>query len=376
MAHVLLTGGRAPATLELARLFGRAGHAVTVADPWRWHVCRVSRHVKRSVRLPSPRRHFPGFSRALLDLVRSAHVDLLVPTCEEVFWVARAAPELRAYTRVLTPDLAVLAELHHKGRFAHLAAHLGLGVPDTHLLTAPEDLLPFIRNAASSVFKPAWSRFGARTLVSPSRETLARVHPSPRDPWVVQDRVHGEELCAWAVMSRGRVRALAVYPSRFRTGRASVHFDAARNERVTAWIERFARATGLTGQVAFDFVDTGSHVVALECNPRLTSGIHLFHDQPEVTRALLDPDAVETVMLARPARPLMVAAGMVLGGHLATREGRRAFRTARDVLSASGDPLPALAQPALLAALALRAARGRRGLLAATTADIEWNGEA
>ena len=51
---VLLTIGRMPKALEVARALAGAGHRVIVADPFAWHVCRVSRAVTSSFRTTAP----------------------------------------------------------------------------------------------------------------------------------------------------------------------------------------------------------------------------------------------------------------------------------------------------------------------------------
>jgi hypothetical protein len=51
-------------------------------------------------------------------------------------------------------------------------------------------------------------------------------------------------------------------------------------------------ATGWTGFVSFDFiVDDVGVPWALECNPRLTSGVHFF-ETDDIARAVLDPAAI------------------------------------------------------------------------------------
>ena len=51
---VLLTLGRLPKGLEVARSFARAGWRVIVAEPFAWHLARVSRDVARSYRVAAP----------------------------------------------------------------------------------------------------------------------------------------------------------------------------------------------------------------------------------------------------------------------------------------------------------------------------------
>jgi len=374
MARILLTGGRAPATLELARLFSRRGHQVEVAESWGIYACRFSRAARKHWPLPPPRQAFAAFSRALRQLASQRHYDLLIPTCEEVFWVARAKPLLEPQLRVLCPSLAELRELHDKHAFSQLVGRCGLPGPVTTLLQNPQAVRTYATGAPASVYKPSFSRFGTQTLICPSQATLSALRPTPAQPWSAQPYKAGQEWCAYAVLQTGHVAALAVYPSQVRMGGASVYFQAARHAGIERWIETFGRATQLSGQLAFDFKEDDDGLWALECNPRLTSGIHLFRDQPEVTEVYLGWSPIKTLH-ARPATALALKAAMLLGGKLRSAPAWRAWAAARDVMYAPHDKLPALAQLLLGASVALRAARLRVGLLAATTHDIEWNGE-
>lgn len=375
MARILLTGGRAPATLELARLFFRQGHHIEVAESWGVYACRFSNATRRHWPLPPPRQAFAAFSQALQQLVSQRRYDLLIPTCEEVFWVARAKPLLDPRLRVLCPSLAELRVLHDKYAFSQLIAQCGLPGPTTTLLHSPQAVSRYAAGAPASVYKPSFSRFGTHTLICPPSTALSALHPTPEQPWTAQPYKAGQEWCAYAVLHNGHVAALAVYPSRVRVGGASVYFQAVRHAGIERWIEKFGHATQLSGQLAFDFKEDAEGLWALECNPRLTSGIHLFRDQPEVTEVYLAQSSAET-LYAQPTTALALKAAMLLGGKLRSAPEWRAWAAARDVMYAPDDKLPALAQPLLSVSVALRAARLRVGLLAATTHDIEWNGEA
>ena len=54
MKRVLLTGGRAPATLDLARHLHHAGCEVFVAESVRYPICRGSNSIKELIMVPSP----------------------------------------------------------------------------------------------------------------------------------------------------------------------------------------------------------------------------------------------------------------------------------------------------------------------------------
>ena len=93
MSNILLTGGRAPATLELARAFHRAGHTVFMAESLRWHVSQPSKAVARNFLVPAPRRHFGAYIEALKTVIVENKIDLLIPTCDEIFTIGMAREE-------------------------------------------------------------------------------------------------------------------------------------------------------------------------------------------------------------------------------------------------------------------------------------------
>lgn len=373
---VLLTGARAPVCLDLARAFRAAGWHVHLADCIRPHAARALRPRVPIHALPSPRVDFAGFRRAMLALVEALDPVLVVPTCEEVFWLAAAAAHDDWAARLFAPPLPVLAQLHSKLAFAQLAAALGLNVPPTWVFD-PQRPLPIPREKA--VLKPEFSRFATHTLVAPSAAELATVTPTPQRRWAVQQRILGTELCSWAAIHRGRVMAFAAYAPRWRHGRAAGYgFAAVDSPAVRAVTERVAAATAMTGHLSFDLIlDGDGRAWPIECNPRAVSGLHLFDAAPALVAAILG----EAVLAEPPAGRLRhLAPAMVLLGLPEALRQRRLGALRRD-WQAGADALGRASPRVILGALrdaarfALAARRGRRSPAGATTADIEWDGE-
>ena len=77
--------------MGLARLFSRQGHEVYLADSVRFPVTRFSNSVTRYIKVPEPRFDPQGYVSALLNIVHDERIDLLLPSLEEIFYVARAA---------------------------------------------------------------------------------------------------------------------------------------------------------------------------------------------------------------------------------------------------------------------------------------------
>jgi len=367
---VLVTGARAPVALDVARSFRAAGHEVHLADSVTPFAARASRPRLPIHRLPPPRQRFDEFRGALVALVRRLGVALVVPTCEEVFYVS-AALEARG---VFAPPLDVLRRLHSKRTFVELARAAGIAAPATRTLTDPAQLdgLPLDR----LVLKPEFSRFAAATLVRP--RSVRHVRPSALHPWVAQEFVPGEEVCLWSAAVAGRLTTAVVYRPVLRHGRsASYAFEAISCPAAVAVAETVAAATGMTGHLAFDLIITASgEAVPIECNPRAVSGVHLY-DGASLARAITgEPQPSPTAGAQRHLAPAMALLGapvaLATGG---VRPFVREWRRGRDVIGRPGDRLPALGALADAARFAALGLSRWRSPTRQTTDDIEWNGE-
>ncbi|MBD8572878.1 ATP-grasp domain-containing protein [Pseudomonas syringae] len=376
--RVLILGARAPACLEWARAFKAAGWNVSVGDSLGQPLSRFSRSVHHFVRLPEPRLDPAGWIDTLARVIAAQRIDVLLPTCEEVFYLAHGLERLAPLCRVLTCDFALLHRLHHKGQFADLIQGWTLSAPETRLLSDRQAVSALGREAAQWVFKPAYSRFASRTLIRPDATQLRKVKPSLESPWVAQRFIQGREFCSFSVLIDGQLRAHGVYQPRYRVGRGSgIYFDPATPAPVRRFLEQFGRETGYTGQVGFDFIeDQDGRFHVLECNPRATSGVHLFDNQRQ---ALVNSLGQETSRVLEPTQePRMIALAMLLLAappRALSRTFWRDYRLARDVIVQQGDVLPLAAQWLSLGEILCRAASRRCGILAASTADIEWNGQ-
>jgi len=380
MANILLTGGRAPATLDLARSFHKAGHSVFVAESLAGSLTGASNAIRDAFVVPSPRQQPDAFIDALAAIIQRQGIDLLIPTCEEIFYVALGLEKLAGLCRVFAEPIERLRLLHDKWQFIETARSAGLPVPGTLRIETETDLRAAFARWPRLVLKPVYSRFAARTLILPSDSTdFDTLGASPISPWVAQEYLAGQPLCTYSVAHAGRLTAHAAYRSEFTAGQgATIHFQHVNHPASLAWVRRFVEAFGFTGQIAFDFIETDGTVRAIECNPRATSGIHLLAAAPAFPDAFFH-SAMDCLFPPAQPAPMLAAAMLLYGLPAALEKGRlsdwwQAFHAGRDVIFRRADMGPTFAQwRSILHFISLGWRRGTTAL-EASTLDIEWNG--
>jgi len=381
-ATILVTGARAPAALDLARAFGAAGHPVHMADCSPCWTARLSKTPSAVHAYASPVRRPEAFAADIDRLLDTLRPALVVPACEEVFHLSALAGRRPALAASLfAPPFETLRILHSKRLFARACTDEGLPVPETWALTSLGDLAP-LPPARELVLKPEYSRFGVHALIRPEREELARLPVSSQRPWVAQRHVAGTEMSFYAVARVGRLTAFCTYGSTWRErGGASYAFAPPAARAVAALRDlavTLAARIVRDGQFACDvIVDAEGQPWLLECNPRATSGVHLFRRAAGLARAFYDdasriePSDPPFLYLG-PAFGLFGLPAALRSGGLA--EWGRLRREGRDVIGAPGDRLPLVGALVDSAAFGMNALVSGRSLAAAMTADIEWNG--
>jgi hypothetical protein len=348
---ILLTGTRAPATLDLARRLQRSGYRVVGADSMRFPLARFSNAMSSHHRLPPPQQAAEAFRSALFNLVQQEKVDLLWPTCEEIFHVSKHHSELSQHTKLMCEPLERMLPLHHKLQFTQLVTALGTAIQ------APASWAANNSPATERlVWKPCYSRFAAQT----------RFNDPPADTagWMAQRFVEGSEFCTWALCQDGEVRALTMYENSAKAGRgAGCSFKPYWSPEAAEFVSTLAKERQFTGTLAFDFMRSpDGEIFVLECNPRMTSGIHLLADHVDFGSVLERPLPMPPPMRdGQLALPVLITKPRQLG-------------SSPDVIFHPEDQAPFWTQFLCAGEFALRAWRAHSSLLASTTVDIEYNG--
>lgn len=378
---ILITSGRSPVALDLARQFHHAGHQVYAADTMNMHVCRFSNAVAKSFTIRSPRRDFEGFVSDLSNILEKEKIDLLVPIYEEALYISQAQSQLPKSCQVFVSPFPLLLELHNKWLFNQKIKKLGFEAPESMLLHDKEDLKK-LDSSKTYVLKACYSRAGLQI-----KKLLPPHHPidfniEPHNPWIAQEWLEGDKFCTYSVCHAGKVLAHAVYPVGYTVdGKGCVIFEAVDHLPILEWIKKFVKETNFTGQIAFDFIELPGHrLFAIECNPRATSGAHLFSREDRLDRAFFKN--VSAPILPKKGYCKQLAIAMLIYGWKKNACPDNSFKRfiqtlfkVKDVIIDVKDPLPICLEPIVFLCIWWNSLKLGLSLPAFFLHDYEWNGE-
>lgn len=369
---VLLTLGRLPKALDVARALKSAGCRVIVAEPFGWHLSRVSRAVDKSLKVPAPRTDQAAYFEALQRVIRQERVDLIVPVAEEAMHVAGLGPRLPSGVALFGPDQKTLLGLHDKAAFIKQAARFGLAVPETYDLGTEETEVLAQRGAV--IVKRVFSCSGV------GLQRVERYAPLPAPGphrAIVQALVPGPVLSSFSVAHQGRVVGTTVYEPTVLSGTVAVAFRRLTDQTaIEDWVHTFIRRAGVSGFMSFDFIAGPEGPVAIECNPRVTSGVH-FIEAESLAQAILAPEESAGFVL-RPHRlmqqfyPTLTETQAAVFARRDAKLLRHYLMRSRDVTWQMRDPLPFSTMTFTSYEILRRTIFDGVSFGEAATADIEW----
>src|SRR5437588_1589512 len=87
--RVLISEGNSTSAREAITILGLSGHHVEICDPSLYCLARFSRFVRKFHRCPGLRSDPPGFLAFVEQLLSTGQFDVLLPTHEQGFLLAR-----------------------------------------------------------------------------------------------------------------------------------------------------------------------------------------------------------------------------------------------------------------------------------------------
>jgi predicted ATP-grasp superfamily ATP-dependent carboligase len=277
---VLITGARSFAALDIARIFNKANIRVIGCDCISTSLTKFSKAISKYYTTPSPQNDYESFIEAIKGIVKKENIDLIIPTCEEIFYLSKAKDKV--CVPIFCESFDILKKLHNKWQFFQLIKEMGLKTPKTCLASqgCVED--------KTWILKPVYSRFAANITIK--KGPIKPYKDDPNNPWIIQEYIKGEKFCSYSICHKGQILAHGVYKVLHSMGiGSSICFQSVNHQKIDTLTEKFVKNMKFTGQIAFDFIEN-EDVYFIECNPRATSGIHLFNKNPKIASCFLSQD--------------------------------------------------------------------------------------
>ncbi|MFW5921513.1 MAG: ATP-grasp domain-containing protein, partial [Polyangiales bacterium] len=311
---------------------------------------------------------------------------LVLPAFEEAAVLSRHLDRLDSQAELFAPSYSTFARLHPKAELAETARALGVAVPRTEVARSKAELSKALSGYDRYMARPSYSRGGVELFTNAGplagAMRIEDCHPTPTNPWVVQEFVDGGDVCSFSVCHHGRIAAHSAYVHPREIEHAGgIVFESVYEPETLAVADRIVRAVEYHGQISFDFRRSNGRIVLLECNPRPTAGVVVMSPQLFVD-ALMDREP-RGVRWAEPGTRRKISFAllrdMVLHWKEAPQDLEHLFSEAKELYGDRNDMLPGLYQ--LLSygqVLAYRLTGGketRNTLVAAYFDGVSWNGE-
>ena len=368
---ILITGARS----YVAYYWGLAlkdKHSVIYADSLNHPYCRYAPFADTYIKVAAPAQDQEGFKRDIQAIVLEQGVDMIIPTCEEVFYLSSFAGTLDC--EVFCPDHQLLSDLHHKHHvFGQLPDNTEIKIPETRPVFSVYDVM----RLGSTILKPAFSRFGSKVIMNPGSDDLSAI--DGKQPWVQQAKLEGRSLCSYAVAVNGKMVAHSCYHARYSIeNSAALALAPVQYAQIEAFNRAFIEQHQYHGQVAFDFIEdeVQGGIYVIECNPRGTSGIHLMNLQDLQSAVFEEGPQARThqrLMAFKPILNWYNLLGKLGGGYKATL--KEDLVDCMDILAPEGEGRVSRRRWLLMLEMVWRMLRHRMSLAESTTYDIEWNGQ-
>lgn len=385
--RVLITSSRNTFALDLVRKLGSVGHTVFASDTYDGAVGNHSRFLAGHLVTPSPRFETDAFIETVGAYVREHDIDVIIPTFEEVFYLAARVADLPEGVELYAGSFADLARLHDKASFQRLAQDAGVPIPETVVVTSPEELRAAIDRFPRYFARAAFSRGGVGLLTNTGplagKVPIEDCVPTPEQPWLVQPFVDGPMVCTYSVVVDGRVTAHTTYKAAEQWAHSTaIGFIAVDSTDTLRYTQQLVDALDptFTGQISFDFVDHGTadapDYKIIECNPRPTNGVILLEAE-DVSRAM--EGSVDRTVVAVPGTQRQITLAVLADAfteplsHLP--HTLHDLVRVRDVGAGWWDDAAMLWSPATIVHGAKISHGDRKEVLAALGDDIVWNGE-
>lgn len=364
---VLITGGRSPSGLMMSRMFSASGYEVVIAENLLVTMGGVSNSVTQSCLVPAPTKNLEDYKKALIKIIKKYQIELIVPTCEEVFYISQIKKDLTVYCNVFCDDINILNLLHNKWSFHNQVEASDFNVPKSLLVSNSNEASSAITSIGYPVIlKPIFSRFGSYTKVINGSHELSELNSitiNKNNQWIIQELIPGNNVSAYAVFQCGNFVVYSSYSSKYHFGLGTmIYFSPVYNEQILQNIKNLGKSLNLTGSFGFDFIEKNNGTMyVLECNPRVTNGgLALFTNNPvSFTERITGTET--SLLMSSISNPPMIGSAMISYAFKKVRsfstfkKWLKDYMRGRTIIFSWSDIIPALMFPIIMLLLPFEA---------------------
>ncbi|PCI78055.1 hypothetical protein COB21_01835 [Candidatus Aerophobetes bacterium] len=375
--NILLSGTRHSFALDLARLLSKADHTVFSVETTKHHPSAYSNAIERNFVISKPRVDINQYIQDLVSIIIQHKIDLFIPLFEEILFISEHKDYFPQTCTLFFPDFDVLDSLNNKWLFNQKLLAYNITAPKSKYIQKDSELskAPL---SCPYILKPCYSRAAQNIYRLTPTSPIPKIHVSLSHPWIAQETIEGEKFCSYTICHAGKIHAHVTYPVTFALDNSScVRFTSIHHKAIEAWVKNFVELEKFSGQIAFDFIETSDGTLyPIECNPRATSGLHLFTENDHIDQAFLG----ENKEIIRPLQGIskQIAAGMLLV--MVSKKHRsqsflhvfKNFMVTKDVIFNSSDLKPFLYQPYLFLSYLLQSAKERKSIANWFIQDSNW----
>jgi predicted ATP-grasp superfamily ATP-dependent carboligase len=289
----------------------RSGHTIDILDPNPLCQGRFSRFVRRWCRCPSFSREPEAYLALLADRLRAERYDVLFPTHDQVFLLARFRDVLRPHVGLALPAFSALARLQSKASFCRLLDELGLPQPPSTVVRSRGELERAARPPC--YVKLDFSTAGSGVRYVRDRDELRRAADEfqaaglldDQAELVVQQPALGVQSTVQAVFQHGQLVGAHCFEARaIGVGGMSMARTSAWHPSAIEHVRTLGRHLDWHGAMFLDYffdADSGQPQY-IEANPRIGETVNALLCGLNLCELLLDVSLDRDVAPAGPTR--------------------------------------------------------------------------
>ena len=294
--NILITSWRTVVSLEFLRLLHSHENNLFVIESQENFMSKHSRYLKKYVLVHTPKYEFEKYKKDVLHVIKHEKIDLVIPTCEDIFYISRFKDEIESLgCKIISDTFEKLKLFHSKIEIMKISENLWVLIPLTLEFNSLEKLKDYIEKNPDFryVAKPKYSRFSSFISSNAMNDTIGlddiKIDLSSNS-YILQEYVPWQVVCSYSIFDKWKLVSHLNYKSILNYKNwASTYFESFENDSILNFVRNFAKKFDFDWQISFDFIITSDNKIYLiECNPRTTSWLHLLKNNAEFKETFLN----------------------------------------------------------------------------------------